>query len=75
MKLGVRTPVELDMRLLNPGLVKSNTFSLEWPPRSQKIQEFPEVDRAGWFTVSQARAKLLKGQVGFVDRLLEKLLG
>ena len=60
---------------LDPGSVKSNTFSLEWPPRSQKIQEFPEVDRGGWFTVSDARAKFLKGQVGFVDRLLEKLLG
>jgi predicted NUDIX family NTP pyrophosphohydrolase len=58
---------------VEPGLVKSNTFSMEWPPKSGKIREFPEVDRAGWFAVSEARAKLLKGQVGFVDRLAEKL--
>lgn len=58
---------------VDPGLVKSNTFSMEWPPKSGKIQEFPEVNRGGWFTVSGARTKLLKGQIGFVDRLLEKL--
>ena len=50
--------------------VKSNTFSLEWPPRSGKQQEFPEVDRAGWFTVPIAREKLIKGQVGFIDELI-----
>jgi len=60
-------------RDLDPALVKSNTFSMEWPPKSGKTREFPEVDRAGWFTVSDARAKLLKGQVSFVDRLSEKL--
>lgn len=58
---------------VDPGLLKSNTFSMEWPPKSGKIREFPEVDRAGWFTVSEARAKLLKGQVSFIDRLSEKL--
>jgi predicted NUDIX family NTP pyrophosphohydrolase len=58
---------------VDSGSVKSNTFSMEWPPKSGKIREFPEVDRAGWFTVSDARAKLLKGQVSFVDRLAEKL--
>jgi len=58
---------------VDPELVKSNSFSMEWPPKSGKIRQFPEVDRAGWFTVSEARAKLLKGQVSFIDRLLEKL--
>ena len=58
---------------VDPGLVKSNTFSLEWPPKSGKMREFPEVDRGGWFIVSEARAKLLRGQVSFVDRLSEKL--
>jgi predicted NUDIX family NTP pyrophosphohydrolase len=53
--------------------VMSDTFSMEWPPRSGRIQEFPEVDRAGWFSVAMARGKLLKGQVGFVDRLALKL--
>ena len=53
--------------------IKSNTFAMEWPPRSGKQSEFPEIDRAGWFTVDTARKKLLKGQTGFIDRLLEKL--
>lgn len=51
----------------------SNTFELEWPPRSGRVQEFPEVDRAGWFGVEEARAKLVKGQVPFLDRLLERV--
>ena len=52
----------------------SNTFALEWPPRSGRMQEFPEIDRAGWFPVEEARTKLVKGQVPFLDRLLEALL-
>jgi predicted NUDIX family NTP pyrophosphohydrolase len=48
----------------------SNTFQLEWPRGSGRIQEFPEVDRVGWFTVARARAKLLKGQRPFLDRLM-----
>lgn len=47
----------------------SNTFELEWPPRSGRFQQFPEIDRAAWFSVAEARAKLVKGQVGFLDRL------
>lgn len=53
--------------------IKSNTFKMEWPPRSGKQQEFPEVDRGGWFNLETAKIKLLKGQVGFLDRFLEKL--
>jgi predicted NUDIX family NTP pyrophosphohydrolase len=53
--------------------IKSNTFSIEWPPKSGKIQEFPEVDRAEWFTVKIAKEKILKGQVGFLDELLQIL--
>lgn len=53
--------------------VKSNMFSMEWPPRSGNQQEFPEVDRGGWFDLSQAREKILKGQVGFLEELQEKL--
>jgi len=49
--------------------ITSNTFSLEWPPRSGKMQEFPEVDRGGWFDLSTARTKLLPGQRGFLDQL------
>lgn len=48
----------------------SNTFLLEWPKGSGTVREFPEVDRAGWFPVARARAKLLKGQRAFLDRLM-----
>jgi predicted NUDIX family NTP pyrophosphohydrolase len=48
----------------------SNTFELEWPKGSGKVREFPEVDRVGWFSVAQARSKLLKGQRAFLDRLM-----
>ena len=53
--------------------VKSNTFSVEWPPQSGKQQEFPEVDRAEWFTIETAREKIIKGQVEFLDELLRVL--
>ena len=53
----------------------SNTFDLEWPPRSGRIQQFPEIDRAAWVPVDEARTKLVKGQVGFLDRLLEQFPG
>ena len=53
--------------------IKSNTFLMEWPPRSGRQQEFPEVDRAGWFSISAAREKILKGQLGFLDELTEIL--
>ena len=49
---------------------RSNTFELEWPRGSGKLREFPEVDRVGWFSVAQARAKLLKGQRAFLDQLM-----
>jgi predicted NUDIX family NTP pyrophosphohydrolase len=52
---------------------KSNTFELEWPKGSGKMQSFPEIDRVGWFPIERARAKLLKGQVPFLDRLLQEL--
>jgi predicted NUDIX family NTP pyrophosphohydrolase len=54
---------------LDPESVRSNTFELEWPPRSGRRQEFPEVDRAGWFTLEQAREKLIPAQAGLLDRL------
>jgi predicted NUDIX family NTP pyrophosphohydrolase len=51
----------------------SNLFTMEWPPRSGQHAEFPEVDRAEWFSVAQAKEKLLKGQVVFLDRLSDQL--
>ncbi|NIM14358.1 MAG: NUDIX domain-containing protein [Candidatus Aminicenantes bacterium] len=49
--------------------IKSNTFTLEWPPRSGKQMEFPEIDRAEWFGINLAKKKILKGQVGFIEEL------
>jgi predicted NUDIX family NTP pyrophosphohydrolase len=51
--------------------VISNTFKLEWPPGSGKMQQFPEVDRAGWFDLDAARRKMLPSQRPFIDRLDE----
>jgi predicted NUDIX family NTP pyrophosphohydrolase len=49
--------------------ITSNTFTLEWPPRSGRMQEFPEVDRAGWFSIAEAREKLNPAQAELLDRL------
>lgn len=53
--------------------VVSNEFELEWPPRSGQIRRFPEIDRAAWMPVADARDKLLSGQVPLLDRLLSQL--
>jgi predicted NUDIX family NTP pyrophosphohydrolase len=57
----------------DPADLDSITFAMEWPPRSGKEREFPEVDRAGWFGPAQARKKILPAQAPFIDRLLEHL--
>jgi predicted NUDIX family NTP pyrophosphohydrolase len=49
--------------------VKSNLFSMEWPPRSGKRQEYPEVDRGGWFALEVAKRKIMPGQIGLLDEL------
>ena len=53
--------------------IKSNTFSMEWPPKTGRIQEFPEVDRAEWFALKMAKTKILPGQAGFLERLAKHL--
>lgn len=58
---------------VDSGAVKSNTFSMEWPPRSGTMQEFPEIDRASWFEVAAAKQKILKGQLGLLEQLEEML--
>jgi len=58
---------------LDAGAVTSNTFTMEWPPRSGTTAEFPEIDRAGWFEIETAREKLVPAQAEFLDRLLERL--
>jgi predicted NUDIX family NTP pyrophosphohydrolase len=60
---------------LDVGTVRSNAFTMEWPPRSGVTREFPEVDRAGWFGLEAARQKLVPGQVPFIDRLSALLQG
>src|SRR3954449_11630830 len=57
----------------DPTALASNTFAMEWPPRSGNQQEFPEVDRAEWFDLEQAREKILPAQAEFLDRLLDQL--
>lgn len=56
----------------DPALLQSNTFTMEWPPKSGRQTEFPEVDRAEWFDLKTARRKILKGQIELIERL-EKL--
>jgi predicted NUDIX family NTP pyrophosphohydrolase len=53
----------------DPTLLRSNLFTMEWPPKSGQMQEFPEVDRASWFSVPEARTRIIPGQVGFIDQL------
>lgn len=57
----------------DPASLASNAFAMEWPPRSGRQQEFPEVDRAGWFGLEAAREKILPAQAELLDRLLERL--
>jgi predicted NUDIX family NTP pyrophosphohydrolase len=56
---------------LDPATVRSNTFSLEWPPHSGTQHDFPEVDRGDWFDLPTASVKLSPGQRGFLDQLIQ----
>jgi len=55
------------------GAIRSNTFTLEWPPRSGRMQEYPEADRAGWFTVDEAKRKINPAQAAVIDELRSKV--
>jgi len=57
----------------DPTHLRSNTFRMEWPPGSGRLQEFPEVDRAAWLTLPVARQRILPGQVDFLDTLVTHL--
>jgi predicted NUDIX family NTP pyrophosphohydrolase len=59
----------------DPAQIRSNTFMMEWPPRSGKQQSFPEIDRADWFSLDVARDKVTKGQRGFIEQLRRILEG
>ena len=60
---------------LDADAIESNTFTMEWPPRSGRTADFPEVDRAAWFREAEAREKLNAAQAEFLDRLMERLGG
>jgi predicted NUDIX family NTP pyrophosphohydrolase len=60
---------------LDPDAIRSNTFTTEWPPRSGRMQEFPEVDRAGWFSLDEAAEKLNPAQAELLVRLAPLLTG
>ena len=54
---------------VDPALLQSNEFEMEWPPRSGRVRKFPEVDRGGWFSVDAARGKILKSQTPLLEML------
>ncbi|MGY8661283.1 NUDIX domain-containing protein [Bradyrhizobium sp. UFLA05-109] len=60
---------------VDPRNIRSNTFEIEWPPRSGKRQSFPEVDRAEWFALDQAREKINEGQRPLLDQLAQRVGG
>lgn len=53
----------------DPSQLRCNLFGMEWPPRSGRIEQFPEIDRAAWFALDQARVKLIEGQLPFLEAL------
>lgn len=53
--------------------IRSNSFSIEWPPKSGRFKEFPEVDKGGWFSIDEAKQKIILAQAGLLDELLERL--
>jgi predicted NUDIX family NTP pyrophosphohydrolase len=69
-KVVVAWAVEMDC---DPSQLRSNLFSMEWPPRSGRMAEFPEVDRGAWFGMDEARAKLLESQLPLLDALLARV--
>jgi predicted NUDIX family NTP pyrophosphohydrolase len=60
---------------LDPAKIKSNTFEIEWPPKSGRKATFPEIDRAAWFSPDEARTKILPSQSPFITRLVEMIGG
>ena len=58
---------------IDPEKIKSNSFELEWPPRSGKMKSFPEIDKAGWFHLSDAQKKILEAQSALIRELVSKI--
>lgn len=57
----------------NPEELKSNTFEIEWPPRSGQMQQFPEADRAAWFGLEEAKQRIIRGQVAFLEAIAQRI--
>lgn len=57
----------------DPSAIRSNSFEMEWPPRSGKMKQFPEIDKAAWFTIEEALEKIIPGQVSLVNELDKKV--
>jgi predicted NUDIX family NTP pyrophosphohydrolase len=60
---------------LDPETARSNTFEVEWPPRSGTIVTYPEIDRVAWFDLAEGRRRIVPAQAAFIDRLEERLAG
>jgi len=60
---------------IDPSTIRSNSFQLEWPPRSGQVLQFPEVDCAAWFDLAEARSKIHKGQIALLNEMKSKLGG
>ncbi|MEP7145201.1 MAG: NUDIX domain-containing protein [Ferruginibacter sp.] len=58
---------------IDPGTIKSNTFQMEWPPKSGQLKDFPEIDKGQWFFADEAKQKLNTFQSAFIDELIDKL--
>jgi predicted NUDIX family NTP pyrophosphohydrolase len=70
-KIVIAWSVEADVDI-DPAAIASNTFTLEWPPRSGQMKAFPEVDRAGWFSLAEADGKILEGQKPILSDFAER---
>ena len=57
---------------IDPGLIRSNSFEMEWPMKSGRMQTFPEIDRGKWFGTTEAKLKIIEAQGAFIDELIEK---
>ncbi|TIR17350.1 MAG: NUDIX domain-containing protein [Mesorhizobium sp.] len=68
-KIVVAWSVEADV---DTNAIRSNMFTMEWPPKSGRMKDFPEVDRVGWFSLPEAGVKILKGQRAMLDDFLER---
>jgi predicted NUDIX family NTP pyrophosphohydrolase len=60
---------------LDPSAIRSNTFEMEWPPKTGKKKSFPEIDKAAWLDVEEAKNKIVPGQVAFITELESRLVG